>query len=104
MKSLQILLVSGISLLLCASVDAQRKGKGKGKRGGGNSRFEQLDKNSDGKITESEAEGTRISARFAKLDANSDGAITKAELSAAKGSGRKGRRGKGKGRKRGGKD
>ncbi len=111
MKALHLILLTGLTCLICSPLDAQRKGKG---GGGANRVFAQLDKNDDGKITVAEAKGSRIAARFAKIDKDKDGAITQAEFSASragedggrKGRGRKGegRGGKGRGEKgRGGK-
>jgi hypothetical protein len=49
-------------------------------------RFEQLDKNGDGKIDRSEAAAApRLAERFDRLDADKDGTITAAELKAAHG-------------------
>ena len=107
MKAHHVLLLSGLTLVFCAPLDAQRKRKGKGKGGTNVTKiFERLDKNKDGKITAAEAEGSRIAKAFAKIDTAKDGAITKTELAASssgKGKGRKGKRRKGKRRKGGGK-
>jgi HlyD family secretion protein len=59
-------------------------GGGEGRRGGGGGfdpaqRFAALDKNSDGKVTEDEADD-RMKARFAQMDANGDKAIDKDEF------------------------
>lgn len=67
-------------------------GPGRGPGGGGPSeggvrpdpvaRFKQMDANSDGKITEDEAD-ERMKSRFATFDADGDGGITQEEMSAA---------------------
>ncbi len=59
-------------------------GEGGGRRGGGGGfdpaqRFAALDKNSDGKVTEDEADD-RMKARFAQMDTNGDKAIDKDEF------------------------
>lgn len=101
MKTRYILLLTGLSVLLCAPLDAQRKGKGK--RGSNVSKiFAKLDKNDDGKITKEEAKGSRLEGRFEKIDKDKDGAITKKELAAGT-RGKGGRGGKGRKRKGGGK-
>ncbi|AFC22760.1 EF-hand domain-containing protein [Saprospira grandis] len=59
------------------------KGQGKkGKRKGKGKRFEKLDADQDGQISEAEAKGP-IKENFATIDSNQDGFISQEELKAA---------------------
>ena len=42
-------------------------------------KFEELDKNADGRITTSEAQGTWLADKFTVADANRDGNVTRTE-------------------------
>ena len=42
-------------------------------------KFEELDKNADGRITTSEAQGTWLADKFTVADANRDGSVTRTE-------------------------
>ena len=87
MRILNLILIGGLSLGLCANLDAQRRGKGKRAA----AIIAKLDKDNDGKISKKEVAGSRLEKAFDKIDKNGDGFITKEELAAA---------GKGKRRRR----